>query len=77
MQFVVDTSFFRKGTGHPTSHADGSGWLSSLTGTLLRTKVYETTFTFFSFHNIIPMSVAVLPLMVYINFVLNFIHVFH
>ena len=33
----------RKGTGHPTSHADGSGEVSSLTGTPLSTKVYGTT----------------------------------
>ena len=36
----------RKGAGHPTSHADGSTQVSSLTGTPLRTKVYGTTFTF-------------------------------
>ena len=36
----------RKGIGHLTSHADGSGYVSSLTGTPLRTKVYGTTFTF-------------------------------
>ena len=36
----------RKRTGHHTSHADGSGYVSSLTGTPLRTKVYGTTFTF-------------------------------
>ena len=35
----------RKGTGHPTSHADGSGCVPSLTGTPLRTEVYGTTFT--------------------------------
>ena len=35
----------RKGTGHPNSHADGSGLVSSLTGTPLRTKVHRTTFT--------------------------------
>ena len=34
----------RKGTGHPTSNADDSGYVSSLTGTPLRTKVYGTTF---------------------------------
>ena len=37
----------RKGTGHPTSHTDGSGYVFSLTGTLLRTKVYGTTFTLY------------------------------
>jgi len=36
----------RKGTGQPTSHADGLGEASSLTGTPLCTKVYGTTFTF-------------------------------
>ena len=36
----------KKGTGHPTSHADGSGKVSSLPGTPLRTKVYGTTFTY-------------------------------
>ena len=36
----------RKGIGHPTSFADGSGQVPSLTGTLIRTKVYGTTFTF-------------------------------
>ena len=35
----------RKGTGHPTSHTGGSGEVSSLTGTPLRTKVYGTTLT--------------------------------
>ena len=35
-----------KGTGHPTSHAYGSGQASSLTGTPLRTKVHWTAFTF-------------------------------
>ena len=30
----------REGTGHPTSHADGSGYVSSLAGTLLNTNVY-------------------------------------
>ena len=34
----------RRGTGHPTSHADGSGEVSSQTGTPLRMEVYETTF---------------------------------
>ena len=37
----------RKGIGHPTLHANGSGYVSSLTGTPLRIKVYGTTFTFF------------------------------
>ena len=37
----------RKGTGHPTSHADGSGYVSFLTGTPLRTKVYGTTSTLY------------------------------
>ena len=36
----------RKGTGHPTLHIDGSGLVSSLTGTPLRTKVYGTTLIF-------------------------------
>ena len=35
----------KKGTGHTTSHADGSGYVSSLAGTPLRTKVYGTTLT--------------------------------
>ena len=33
-----------KGIGHPTSHADGPRYVSSLTGTPLRAKVYGTTF---------------------------------
>ena len=38
----------RKGTGHPTPHADGSGQVSSLIGTPLLTKVYGTTLPFMS-----------------------------
>ena len=41
----------RKGTGHHSSHADGSGQMS-LIGTPLRTKAYGTTFTLLP-HNIV------------------------
>ena len=36
----------KKGTGHPTSYADDSGEVSSLTGTPLRTIVYGTDYLF-------------------------------
>ena len=39
----------KKGTGHPTSHADGSGNASSLAGTPLGAKVYGTTFIFYQY----------------------------
>ena len=36
-----ETKTVRKGTGHPTSHANGPGQVSSLTGTLLKVVPYE------------------------------------
>ena len=37
----------KKGTGHSTSYTDGSGQVSSVTGTPLRTEVYGPNYTLY------------------------------